>query len=213
VFERLRVKRKTSLPTTLIMTDGLPPAMTGYTFVHGQPCVAMGAADDIATDGPWVRLRYRCATVRALLERISVERTIVVDCSLFAQLVVLCVEGEETTSSGCFHLGTGRCAMELLAARSTPVCALALPKALYDEVKHVNSDSAQYLVGPDERGRYLGLAKVPMRATLDEWRAYLRESFLANARQQEDGALKTRQLDERALYWNLVDIMMSSEFG
>jgi hypothetical protein len=195
------------------MADGvaLPPEMAPFTFVHGRPHAAMCAADDIATEGPWVRMRYRCPRVRDLLERIADEdKTIVLDCSLFAQLVAMCVEGD----CAPLHLGTGLCAMRLLETRRTRVCVLALPKDLYDRVKHVNSDAAQYLVGPDQDGRYLGLAKTPMRAALDEWRAYLRASFLTNARQQEDGALKTRQLNadaEGLLRWELVEIQRGGQ--
>jgi len=185
------------------MAIDLPPDMAAYTFVHGQPCVAMGVADDIAADGTWVRLRYRCSLVSDLLRRIAVGDTITVDCALFAQLVVACIERDER----CFHLGTGAWAMKLLAARHTPTCVLALPKALYDAVKCVNHDAAQYLVGPDTDGKYLGLAKTPMRATLHEWREHLCASFLANTKQQADGALKLLQLEAHAsgaLRWNLI---------
>lgn len=179
--------------------DFLPSEMRSYTFVHGQPALAFGAADDIAADGVWVRARYQCASAAELLARIAVDNVITVDCALFAQLVMACRRGV----SGAVVLGTGPTAMRLIAENEGAVCALALPKLLYDRFKH-NSEAAQYLVGPDADGQYLGLAAAPMCASLEQWQAYLRNAFCERARDNADAADQLAAADAGLLEWQLV---------
>jgi len=180
--------------------DFLPVEMQPYTFVHGHPTLAFGAADDVAADGPWVRARFRCASAAALLARIAVDGVITVDCALFAQLVMACRRGVD----GTIVLGTGPTAMQTIAVSDGAVCALALPKPLYDRFKHQNSESAQYLVGPDADGQYVGLAASPKRATLAQWRTYLRDAFCERARNSPDGAAQLAAAAADTLHWQLV---------
>lgn len=232
----------------------LPKAMKEYVFVHGNPVHVKSVADDVSSDGTWVRLRYSCMDVHELLKRISstspngapdkptddgpesikdTKPEIIVDCSLFVQIYAICMNEQTSLSekpqsekpgSGksqsekfgqgkrIYQMGTGRYAMEYLSKACVPVRVLTLPKNIYDVVKAVNPDSAQYLIDMGEKDgtrKYLGLAKNPMIATLEIWKEYLNISFMNNAIQEEDEYLRKFQLDteyQGHLHWSLISI-------
>lgn len=193
------------------MDSFLPSAMQQYTWIHGHPTYIKSVSDQIASYNGWVQMRFHCSSFQDLLKRISIDSHIICDCSLFVQLVVLsrkAVDNNKSQDKKTFLLGTGLYAMKNLA-KDQSVRVLALTKDIYDRVKHVNPDSAQYLIQDDTNGRYLGLAQTPKYMSLADWQQHLEISFINNALQETDESLRCYQLQlETAglLEWNFVSI-------
>lgn len=176
--------------------DWLPASMRRYEYTFGQPLAFLSTADRLDMDRGWVIIQHDCTTAEQLLERLgSGAQTITLDCSFFVQLVLACRRAEPFSR---VRFGTGPYAMRLLC-NYTPTdqerpCFLALPKELHDQFKTFNSACAQFLVGPDATGRYIGMANKPRCMTVDEWRQYLETAFCENANECTNSGVRAWQL-------------------
>jgi hypothetical protein len=202
------------------MEQYLPQTMQAYTWSHGHPTYIKSVSDEIASNHGWVQMRFHCESFDKLLQRIAVDNHIICDCSLFVQLVVLAInaandDNNEKDSRKTYVLGTGQYAMRNLQKYIHLVTVLSLPKSIYDSIKHVNPDSAQYLIRFNDNDtnnsttRYLGLAQSPMLMTLVEWQQHLAISFINNALQEPDDSLRSFQLNlevTNQLSWHPVSI-------